>query len=134
MGIGMSVKFTMADKVHKAFTGGKAVSGPLGDGIKKATLFYEGEVKRRTPVLTGRMRSSITHEIGKQKSIVGTNVPYSMFVEYGTAKMEARYVEPGSSSRVMGKGPFAAAMVVFVAWLKKGNHKIHTEIEKRFKA
>ena len=39
---------------------------------------------------TGRLRSSITHEVKPGEGRVGTNVEYAQFVEYGTSKMKPR--------------------------------------------
>lgn len=43
---------------------------------------------------TGRLRSSLTHEIDERRLIVriGTNVKYAIFVFLGTFKMQARPV------------------------------------------
>jgi HK97 gp10 family phage protein len=39
---------------------------------------------------TGRLRSSVTHEIGRGIARVGTNVLYGRFLELGTRKMAPR--------------------------------------------
>lgn len=133
MVVKLRAKLVMTDKLRKAITSDKTTKEPLAGGIKKAILYYEGEVKKRTPVDTGRLRSSITHEIGADKALVGTNVQYASYVEYGTEHMEARHVSPGSSARELGTGPFTAAFEIFKDWLKKGGHEIAAELEKRFK-
>lgn len=50
--------------------------------------------KRIAPVDTGRLRSSITHEVGGDAegivARVGTNVEYAAHLEYGTVRMSAR--------------------------------------------
>lgn len=59
----------------------------LEKGLFKAGLFYEGEVKKRTPVDTGRLKSSIdTRPKGLLKVSVGTDVEYAPFVEFGTSR------------------------------------------------
>lgn len=62
--------------------------------MMKAVLLVEREAKRLCPVVTGRLRGSITHEILEMlKEIggrVGTNVEYGVYVEYGTSKMDAQ--------------------------------------------
>ena len=83
----------------------KTVSG-LKKGIKdyveraskatmKAGLKAEYFVKKKTPVRTGNLRSSIhtqlsTKKIDQAEAFVGTNVNYAPHVEYGTRKMKAK--------------------------------------------
>jgi HK97 gp10 family phage protein len=64
----------------------------LTRGITKACLLVEGDAKRDCPVDTGRLRSSITHEVdtGEMTGYVETNVDYAPFVELGTYKMPAQ--------------------------------------------
>jgi len=63
-------------------------------GMEAACLLVEGDAKRMCPVDTGRARASITHEVEKKgneiKGIVGSNVEYFIFFEYGTSKMSAK--------------------------------------------
>lgn len=55
--------------------------GPL----TKAALYIENEAKLRCPVGdTGLLRASITHEVYDKEAVVGTNMEYSPYVEYGT--------------------------------------------------
>lgn len=54
--------------------------------MKKACLLVENDAKRNCPVDTGRLRQSITHRIEGSTGIVGTNVEYAPYVEYGTGK------------------------------------------------
>jgi len=56
---------------------------------------FEKQVKIRTPVDTGRLRNSIHVESVNTdgevwEGIVGTDVEYAPFVEYGTSKMAPR--------------------------------------------
>ena len=61
----------------------------IADGINKAAGIVEGSAKRLCPVDTGHLRGSI-HIMkeaipGKDmKAIVGTNVEYAPYVEFGT--------------------------------------------------
>lgn len=57
----------------------------------------EGDVKLRTPVDTGRLRNSITHQLeGDDAVVIGTNVEYAAYVEYGTRNTKAQpYLKPG---------------------------------------
>lgn len=66
----------------------------LRRGIRVETL-----AKRLCPVDTGRLRSSITHALGKDsRSIycdVGTNVEYAPYVEFGTSRQRPQpYLRP----------------------------------------
>ena len=58
----------------------------LKQGMENATTYIEKEIKTRTPVLSGRLRSSFTHKVSIDgtKGVVGTDVKYAPFVEYGT--------------------------------------------------
>lgn len=70
----------VTDAVHKVIT--------------KAVVQGENGAKRRAAVDTGRMRSSITHNVERQGDEVvgqfGTNVEYSIYVELGTRNMAAQ--------------------------------------------
>jgi HK97 gp10 family phage protein len=71
-----------------------SVSSPIGVLITKLCIKIEGKAKEYCPVDTGRLRSSITHEVtGQDRTIVGTvgtNVEYAGFVEFGTRYMHAQ--------------------------------------------
>lgn len=62
------------------------------EALESVGLLAEAQVKAKTPVDTGRLRNSITHDVdmGEQCAIVGTNVEYASFVEYGTSKTPAQ--------------------------------------------
>jgi HK97 gp10 family phage protein len=54
--------------------------------LTNACLLVENEAKRKCPVDTGQLRQSITHKIEGNVGVVGTNVEYAPYVEYGTGK------------------------------------------------
>ncbi len=59
-------------------------------------ITVENNVKGRTPVDTGRLRSSIAHDSDAGGFVVGTNVSYSRFVEFGTRYQSPQpYLVPG---------------------------------------
>lgn len=62
-------------------------------------MIAEGYAKRKCPVDTGNLRSSITHQVDYQgkKVYVGTNVEYAPYVEMGTSKQTAQpYLRPAA--------------------------------------
>ena len=63
--------------------------------MKTACLIVERDAKKLCPVDTGRLRSSITHEIEGTKGYVGTNVEYARAVELGTSYQSPQpYLRP----------------------------------------
>ena len=58
--------------------------GPLKDFLTAAALGVERDAKKKAPVDTGRLRSSLTHEVEDTLARVGTDVEYAAFMEYGT--------------------------------------------------
>ena len=70
--------------------------------LKAVGIEAERNVKGITPVDTGRLRTSITHEVVDSNSVViGTNVEYAPYVELGTSKQKAQpYLRPGISNNI----------------------------------
>jgi HK97 gp10 family phage protein len=72
----------------------KGPDGPVGKALTKRAISTVRHAKRLAPVDTGRLRSSITHEVGGDSegiaARVGTNVEYAPHLEYGTSRMKAR--------------------------------------------
>lgn len=73
--------------------------------MDKACLMVEADAKRFCPYLTGRLRTSITHEVEEAKDetigVVGTNVLYGIFQEYGTSRMKAQpYLRPALNKNI----------------------------------
>lgn len=57
----------------------------------------ETHAKELSPVDTGRLRNSITHEVdmGGHAAIIGSNVEYAAYVELGTSRQKAQpYLRP----------------------------------------
>lgn len=59
-------------------------------GLKAVAMSLEGYAKSGTPVDTGRLKGSINHRTTEDSAIVGTNVEYSEYVEYGTSRQKAQ--------------------------------------------
>ena len=69
----------------------KKVEQAASSGLKRATALVERDAKILSPVLTGTLKRSITHEfIGEHTTIVGSNVEYAPHVELGTSKSAAQ--------------------------------------------
>ncbi len=67
--------------------------------LLRVAIDTQNRARSACPVDTGRLRSSITHKVGRDKTgpfvEVGTNVKYAMFVEFGTTRQRAQpYLRP----------------------------------------
>ena len=129
--IGLTIKLIGVNRLRNILSSKDTVKGPLDGGIRKITLKMEGLTKKATVVDTGRLRSSITHKITSTSGIVGTNVQYAEFVEFGTQKMEARHAEGGG--KVLGQGMFSYALGQLKSWLGGAGKNIAKDIERKFK-
>ena len=52
----------------------------IKNGLEAIGLTAETYAKKETPVDTGRLRNSISHETDKEAVYIGTNVEYAAFV------------------------------------------------------
>ena len=52
--------------------------------LTKAAFLVENEAKKKCPVDTGELRNSITSEIEGNQAVVGSNLEYAPYVEFGT--------------------------------------------------
>lgn len=76
--------------------------GEVGKDLERRALKVERAAKRACPVDTGRLRSSLTHEIQRDvqglMAVVGTDVGYAPFVELGTRHMAGQpFLRPALS-------------------------------------
>lgn len=75
--------------IHALLTGAVGIAT-----ITTAALAVQNQAKRLCPVDTGRLRDSITWELGMMNGLpsarVGTNVEYAIYVETGTRYMSAQ--------------------------------------------
>lgn len=86
------------DLIRRLQNLGDRAPGVLAEGVWRGELKVEREAKRRCPVgvsrpgyTGGRLRNSITAEEpvaggNRVSGVVGTNVEYAPFVEYGTGR------------------------------------------------
>jgi hypothetical protein len=69
-----------------------AEDGPVGRDLTRRTLAVEARAVALCPVDEGRLRSSIDHEVGRDRDglfgRVGTNVSYALAVERGSGLFE----------------------------------------------
>ncbi len=66
-------------------------------GLIAVVLVAENKSVRLVPVDTSRLRSSITHKIDENDlyGLIGTNVSYATFVEFGTFRQVAQpFIRP----------------------------------------
>jgi len=106
---------------------------PFHAGIKKATLLLQREAMIATPVVTGRLRASITPKLAEGFGQVGTNVKYASVVEFGKAGMEPRHVTYQSDVRIFGEGPFTHAIKILKDKLKDLLGDVANAIESRWR-
>ena len=69
-------------------------SGEVARDLQRRALQVDRAAKQGCPVDTGRLRSSITNQVGTDAegllAAVGTDVEYAPYVELGTSKMGAQ--------------------------------------------
>lgn len=87
-----ALKKVLKEKIEK-------VNGNVEKAVVKATLKVEADAKKKVPIDTGRLRSSISNKIEKIRDEitgkVGTNVVYAPYIEFGTGRMRPKpYLYP----------------------------------------
>ena len=70
----------------------------------------QNQARRFCPVDTGRLRSSIQHQMGEDAQgpyvVIGTNVEYAPYVEFGTLHQRARpYLRPALARAISRRLP-----------------------------
>lgn len=77
----------------------------LDKDLADVSLEMESEVKERTPVITGRLKSSM---VGRKRKFleheVATNVEYAPYVEYGTSRFAGRAMLRRGAAAVEKRG------------------------------
>ena len=130
MSIGVTMKIIGLDKLTKKLDK-KNVIDPLNDGVKRATFLLEREVKMATVVDTGRLRASITSQLGVGFGQVGTNVEYAPVVEFGRGKLQSRHMEGGT--KVLGEGMFTFSLVKLSGKMRDLLGDVANSIEARWR-
>ena len=90
----------------------KGVTEGTYQSILKTCINVNNEAKLLAPVDLGELRNSMTYEVNKAQleGVVGTNVKYSVYQEYGTRYMDAQpFLRP--AVEVVTKGASANSAV-----------------------
>lgn len=93
---------SILDKLDKM---GNDVTNRVADEIEVTALEIETDAKKRCPVDTGRLRSSITTYFNRDRlaAVVGTNVEYAIQVEYGQDRRTPKpYLFPAYFKGIQG--------------------------------
>ena len=73
----------------------KALKSGTEKALRTGALIVEGDAVLRAPVDTGNLRASITHRVDGDEAIIGTNVEYAPYLEFGTSKQSPQpYLRP----------------------------------------
>ena len=96
----MASSFKWDDRKFK-----KEVNQKVKANMERACFLVENDAKRFVAVDTGRLRSSITHEIKVTKNevrgVVGSNVEYAIDQEYGNSKQSGTpYLRPALKKNI----------------------------------
>jgi HK97 gp10 family phage protein len=86
----MVIQILNLDKCLKKLSDLKNID--LTPALTEATRKVQRTAKDLAPVRSGRLRASISTKVDRKKQIgiVGTNVEYAPFLEFGTRKMKAQ--------------------------------------------
>lgn len=93
-----------ADTLVAAFKAkGNQIHSFLEQGIEACTILVLHDAQNRTPVDTGLLRTSEARRVERRgdfiTGLVGTNVEYAPFQEFGTSKMAAQpFLTPALNS------------------------------------
>ena len=89
--------------------------GPAREFVSRSAQFLRGEIVKRTPVDTGRLRSSMAVALQDEglTAIVGSNVQYAPHVEFGTRPHwpPLAAMQPWASRHGFGTGKKGAFLV-----------------------
>lgn len=71
-----------------------SAEGPVGKELVKRALRVHRRAKQLAPVDTGRLRSSVEYEVGRDSrglvARISTDVHYAIYLEFGTRRMTPR--------------------------------------------
>ena len=69
-----------------------ALEKAIEQGLEAIGLAAEGHAKKETPVVTGRLRNSISHAVDDKAAYIGTNVEYAPYVELGSRGRDGKHM------------------------------------------
>jgi len=74
-----------SEELDRALRDPAVVDGPLRRFLERASQVVEADARKRAPVDTGRLRSSISRriELGNRRAVVGSQLVYAAPVEFG---------------------------------------------------
>lgn len=80
----IDVKLDGLDKILKNLNKKKFDKAKMRKALNKSALLVQRDAKQNCAVDTGHLRASIVTEVHDDYAIVGTNVKYAPYVEFGT--------------------------------------------------
>ena len=79
----------------------RQADGQIAAALEAMGLQGEKHAKEYVPVVTGRLRNSISHTYDTNSAYIGTNVEYAPYGELGTARRKAKpYLRPAVQNHV----------------------------------
>ena len=96
---------TIVTKFIRRVKADRKITKALDEDIKKIAVEAETDIKKKTPVDTGRLKASITaRKTDFLKAEVFTNVSYASPVEFGTTRMSPRAMFRKGIAEIEKKG------------------------------
>lgn len=71
--------------------------------LEAVGLQAERHAKEKCPVVTGRLRNSISHTAQDNAAYIGTNVEYAPYVELGTGKRKPKHFLKNAAQNYSGE-------------------------------
>lgn len=103
------------------------------DAIMETMMHIEADAKQNAPVLTGRLRASITSKLKSwNEGVVGTNVKYAPYQEYGT-RAHVIYPKHARALRWVSGGRVHYAKHVFIPAMR-GKYYMRAAFERNREA
>lgn len=82
---GVSITLEGWDAFQRALAkGNQEAQKEMQRALYTSAVAVQGRVVGYTPVNTGTLRKSISFQVDREKAIVGTNLKYAPFLEFGT--------------------------------------------------
>ncbi len=121
----IKVKIEGEAELQKKLSFNNTFKGPIKNGIKELAFKFEREAKKASPRDTSRMASSISTQLRDASAIVGTNVQYAPFIEFGTKP----HFPPLDALRAWlgkkGRPPKSAAFAIALKISREGTKPFH---------